>query len=140
LVIVGEGTPLRPSIDNAITKDEAARATDHITRRELLDKVGWELLAILAHEGHVQIFLPFCAFVGGIGLGDHLWLVRLWPVDVVKFVEDRTAGALLTDLLSLARYGGSSFEVLGRFLAKEGRAKLDEELGMQFDGIGEILS
>jgi pyruvate carboxylase len=73
-------------------------------------------------------------------LGNHLWLVRLWPVDVVKFVEDRTTGALLTDLLSLARYGGSSFEVLGRFLAEEGRAKLDEELGMQFDGVDEVLS
>ena len=32
LIIVGEGSPLRAGVDNAIAEDEATRATDHVAR------------------------------------------------------------------------------------------------------------
>lgn len=48
LIIVREGTPLRSSIDNAITEDQTTRAADHVARGKLLDEVGRVLLAVRA--------------------------------------------------------------------------------------------
>lgn len=135
LVVVGKGTPLRASIDDAITEDQSARTADHIARRELLDKIGRNLLAVLADHGHVQVLAPFASRGGFLGRGHHLGFVRLGPVDVVEFVENQALAALATDLFSLARYDSASFEVFGRFPAEDCSRKLDKEWGMRFGGI-----
>jgi hypothetical protein len=138
LIVVGEGTPLRTSIDDTITQNQSAGATNHITRRELLDEVGWNLLAVLANKCHVQVLTPFCsALLNGRRWCNHLWRVRLWPVDIVEFVEYETLALLATKLLSLARDSSTSSEIFRRFLAEEVGSKLEKEWGMRFGGIGE---
>jgi len=67
-------------------------------------------------------------------------MIRLWPVDVVEFVEDRTLALLTTDLLSLARDKSTSSKVFRRFVTEEIGCKLDKEWGMRFGGVVENYS
>lgn len=135
LVIVRKGTPLRSSVDDTITKDQSARTANHIARRKLFDEIRWNLLAVLADHGHVQVLAPFSSGGGLLRRGHHLGFVRLGPVDVVKFVKDQALAALATDLLSLARYDSTSLEVFGGFSAEDCSRKLDKEWGMRFGGV-----
>lgn len=48
LVIVGESTPLRSSVDDAGTNDDTAALADHVARGILLHQVGWNLSAVRA--------------------------------------------------------------------------------------------
>jgi hypothetical protein len=104
LVVVGEGTPLGTGIDNTISQDQSTGSTDHVTIRELLDKVWRNLLAVLADECHVQVLAPcFCSALldAIIAWCDHLWGVRLWPINIIELVENETLALLATKLLSL---------------------------------------
>jgi hypothetical protein len=102
-IVVRESTPLRSSVDNTITHNQAARSADDVSRREFLMKVGRPFLAVLTHNGHIEILAPFCVLCG-----HHLWLVRLRSIDVVKFVKHRALWFAPSDFASLARYSSTS--------------------------------
>jgi hypothetical protein len=136
LIIVGEGTPLRAGVDDTITEDQSTGAADHVAGRELLNDIRRILSAILAHQRHVEIFGPFCRTLIECHIrSQHLGLVRLCAIDIVKFVKDWTLGLFAADFLALLRYGRSSSGISGRFFAKECSCKLYEEWGMRFGGI-----
>jgi hypothetical protein len=140
-VVVGESTPLGSSIDDTITNDKTARAANQITRRELLHKVGRELLTVLAHGSHVQILAPFCRNtlldqrLLDHRRGHHLGLVRLRPIDVIELVEDGAVWFALPSFFPLARYNGTSLCIRSGLLVEELGGNLDEEFGIQFGGI-----
>lgn len=137
LIIVREGTPFGAGINDTVSKNQTTRATDHITRRELLNEIGRILSAVLADQRHVQVLTPFlCStLVGECIRGKHLGLIRLCAIDIVKFVKDRALALLASDLNTLLRYGRSSSEISSGFFAEEGSGDLAEEWGMRFGGI-----
>lgn len=140
-IIVGKGTPFGSSIDNTIANNEATRTTDQIAGGELLNKIWWKLFTVFTYCGHVQVLAPFCDALLSQGLlhkrlwGHHLRLVWLWPIDVIKFVEDRALRLALPGFLPLARYKGACLCIQNGFLVEKLGGNLDKKFGMQFGGI-----
>jgi len=139
-VVVRKSTPLGSSVDDTIADDEAAGTADQIAGRELLNKVRWKLFTVFTYCSHVQVLAPFCNTLLAQRLLDerlchHLRLVRLWPIDVVKFVEDRALGFALPGFFPLARYNGTGLCIGYGLIVEELGRNLDKEFGMQFGGI-----
>ncbi|KAG7133789.1 hypothetical protein HYQ46_009239 [Verticillium longisporum] len=57
LVVIGERTPFRAGVNNALTHDEAARTTDHVAGRELLHQIGRLLAAVRTLYNDVEVLL-----------------------------------------------------------------------------------